>query len=174
MANVTIKYKDSVIAEMSESGSKTLNTSGCYCEGDIQLAYTPRSRTYEITLPKSSGWVLLTELDDDVLAHINDQAFTVTLVRISPWEYEYYSGDAYFCTNNKHGVFFSHTIYGFANRYQSETNTSISAICHPANNTEDVWISGELGKFRVDGSKYYIKPSDGCICAGTYRLTFSW
>ena len=74
MADVTIKYKESTIAEMSGTSTKTLKTGGTYCEGDITVNYAPRSKTYEITLAESSGWTLLTALDADVLAHINDKS----------------------------------------------------------------------------------------------------
>lgn len=39
MADVTINYKGSKIAELSASGTKTLKTSGTYCEGDISVSY---------------------------------------------------------------------------------------------------------------------------------------
>ena len=40
MADVTVKYKDSTIAEIgSDGGTKTLKTSGKYCEGDIEITY---------------------------------------------------------------------------------------------------------------------------------------
>ena len=39
MPDVAIKYKGSTIAEMSASGSKTLQTQGKYCEGDIAVEY---------------------------------------------------------------------------------------------------------------------------------------
>ena len=39
MADVTLTYKGSTIAELSDSGSKTLNTAGKYCEADIALSY---------------------------------------------------------------------------------------------------------------------------------------
>ena len=39
MADVTLTYKGSTIAEMSNSGTKTLKTSGKYCEGDIGVSY---------------------------------------------------------------------------------------------------------------------------------------
>ena len=39
MADVTLTYKGSTIAEMSNSGTKTLKTSGKYCEGDIGISY---------------------------------------------------------------------------------------------------------------------------------------
>lgn len=39
MADVSIIYKGSTIAEMSDSGTKTLKTAGKYCEGDIKVYY---------------------------------------------------------------------------------------------------------------------------------------
>ena len=40
MADVSITYKGTSIATMYASGTKTLETSGKYCEGDITVAYT--------------------------------------------------------------------------------------------------------------------------------------
>lgn len=40
MADVNITYKGASIATMDASGSKTLNTQGKYCEGDITVQYT--------------------------------------------------------------------------------------------------------------------------------------
>ena len=40
MADVNIKYKGTSIATIDASGSKTLQTSGKYCEGDIVVEYT--------------------------------------------------------------------------------------------------------------------------------------
>ena len=39
MSDLTIKYKDQPITELSESGTKTLKTAGKYCEGDISVEY---------------------------------------------------------------------------------------------------------------------------------------
>lgn len=39
MADVTLKYKGATIGELSESGSKTIETAGKYCEADILLEY---------------------------------------------------------------------------------------------------------------------------------------
>jgi hypothetical protein len=41
MADVTIKYNNSTIAELSAEGTKTLNTGGKYCEGDFAVTYVP-------------------------------------------------------------------------------------------------------------------------------------
>ena len=43
MADVTLTYKGSTIAEMSNTGSKTLKTAGKYCEGDIGVSYVKPS-----------------------------------------------------------------------------------------------------------------------------------
>ena len=40
MSDVNIKYKGTSIATIDASGSKTLQTSGKYCEGDIVVEYT--------------------------------------------------------------------------------------------------------------------------------------
>ena len=71
MADVTLTYKGSTIAEMSDTGSKTLKTAGKYCEGDIGVSYVKpssggsdelvkqlvqdRSRTVTITIPSDIG-----------------------------------------------------------------------------------------------------------------------
>ena len=39
MADLTIKFKGQSIAEMTESGTKTLKTAGKYCEDDISVEY---------------------------------------------------------------------------------------------------------------------------------------
>lgn len=59
MADVTVKYKGAVIATMDSGGTKTLETSGKYCEGDIAVEYakpTPsgtksitENGTYDVT-----------------------------------------------------------------------------------------------------------------------------
>jgi hypothetical protein len=43
MPDVTISYKDSQIASMDASGTKTLLTEGKYCEDDIIVSYTKPS-----------------------------------------------------------------------------------------------------------------------------------
>ena len=40
MADLTIKFKGQPIAELSESGTKTLKTAGKYCDADIIVEYT--------------------------------------------------------------------------------------------------------------------------------------
>lgn len=176
MADVTIKYNGSSVAELNGTGSKTLKTSGKYCEGNIEVAYAPRSKTYEITLAKASGWVLLTTLDDEVLSHINDESLIVSLVNISPYAYVWYTGNMYIVTNRILGYSSaSLPTYGMSSREQNETNTAVGHIRAPANNTSTAEsTTNSYATFRITDGKYYIKPGDGFIKAGTYRLTFAW
>lgn len=46
MADVTIKYKDNVIAEMDSSATKTLTTGGTYCEDDINVTYDDKGTSF--------------------------------------------------------------------------------------------------------------------------------
>lgn len=48
MADVEIKYKGSTIASMDSSGTKTLQTSGKYCEGDISVAYADPEKPTQV------------------------------------------------------------------------------------------------------------------------------
>lgn len=52
MADVTIKYNGSAIAEMSETGSKTLKTSGNFCEGNFDVEYIAK----ETGLANAKRW----------------------------------------------------------------------------------------------------------------------
>lgn len=62
MADVTLKYKGATIAELSESGSKTLETAGKYCEADIELAYTKPSG--------GSPWELIADYTSDAITQV--------------------------------------------------------------------------------------------------------
>ena len=173
MADVTVKYKGSTIAEMSKAGTKTLNTSGKYCEDNIKVEYAPKSKSYEITLAKASGWVLLTTLDADVLEHINDASFRVALCLLDEWEYISYRVTYASASNMTFGVTSSgYNIYGNSMRNTSATAVQNNFVFYPANKT-DTTISLGGAQFRLDNGKYYLRPVDGYL-VGTYRLTFTW
>lgn len=187
MADVTVKYKGNVIAEMSEESTKTLNTSGKYCEGNIEVSYIPpeggggevetvNCKIYNITLAKKAGWVELVTLDADVLAHINDPLFTAVLAISDGYTNVNYSGSCFMASNtpfaNSNGTS-GYPIYGYSHR-QSGSSNSVNAIFYPPNNTGTSTSLGGLGAFRVNGSKYYLQPSDGYVRAGNYRLIFTW
>jgi hypothetical protein len=166
---------------MNESDTKTLNTSGCYCEDDIVVDYIPsnkggNSKTYEITLLKASGKILLLELEDDVLAHMDDPRLTVTLINVSGYSFEKYSVAFVTISNTTFAVQGDVQMYGMALRQGTETGTTLGRVSCPANNEVENITGGNVGWFILDrdNKKYYIKPGDGFIRSGTYRLTFAW
>lgn len=55
MADVTLKYKGATIGELSESGSKTLETAGKYCEADILLEYVKSGGALPSSISKIDG-----------------------------------------------------------------------------------------------------------------------
>lgn len=174
MADVTVSYKGGTIAEMDGSGSKTLKTGGWYCEGDISVEYTPRSRTYEVTLAHVGGWTLLVDLDDDVLAHIDDPGLIVSLMYMDEYETVNYTTACAIATNRIIAYNGSYPMYGIANRQANATTLQNQGIAYPANYTGTSTGLGGYAIFRVSGGKYYIMPGDGGVKAGTYRLTFTW
>ena len=74
MADLTIKYKGQPIAELSESGTKTLKTAGKYCEDDISVEYAKPAggdHTYQV-----GHAVSVLEMDTDM--------FTSRAISITP------------------------------------------------------------------------------------------
>ena len=59
MADVTVKYKDTAIAELSDSGTKTLKTAGKYCDADISVEYAKPAGGGggEMFSSSASGWL---------------------------------------------------------------------------------------------------------------------
>lgn len=77
MADVTLTYKGSTIAEMSDTGTKTLKTAGNYCEGDIGVSYVkPESgvTSDDLAIKMITGNGDITELPSD-LTEIQSFAF---------------------------------------------------------------------------------------------------
>lgn len=93
MADVSIKYKGSTIAEMSEEGTKTLNTSGKYCEDDITVSYVPpepeavatncKVFTFTSRAAVAQQDVTIVSGDPDVAAHYADTNAYVTVRKVS-------------------------------------------------------------------------------------------
>ena len=85
MADVTIKYNGSTIAEMSETGSKTLKTSGKYCAGNFDVEYLPHAKVFTVTIPTAVAAkdVTLVTGDPDVAAHYADKHAMVTIRKIT-------------------------------------------------------------------------------------------
>lgn len=83
MADLTIKYKGQPIAELSDSGTKTLKTAGKYCEDDISVEYAKPagggggSGFAEMFSSSAAGWIPEYQLGHAVsVLEINTDMFT--------------------------------------------------------------------------------------------------
>lgn len=56
MADVTLTYKGATIAELDDSGSKTIRTAGKYCEADIGVEYAKPSGGYTVDQIAKHGY----------------------------------------------------------------------------------------------------------------------
>lgn len=61
MADVTLKYKGATIGELSETGNKTIETAGKYCEADILLEYVKSGGSGENVTIGKKGTITLSE-----------------------------------------------------------------------------------------------------------------
>lgn len=77
-------------------------------------------------------------------------------------------------SNTPFGKIGDYPVYGYNCRQVSETSMTVFPSYYPANHAADDVSLGGYGIFRVDGNKYCIKPGDGFIRAGNYRLVFTW
>lgn len=136
-------------------------------------------RIYDLTFPQSSGWILLTELDEETLSHINDPTFMVVFRNIDEYSYAFYAASSFIVSNTPCGEINGFSVYGSCDRQSGDTLHSMGYIYYPANNTGTDESIGNgaytsFGTFRVTDGKYYLKPSDGFIRGGKYRLIITW
>ena len=171
MADVTIKYNGSAIAEMSETGSKTLKTSGKYCAGNFAVEYLPHFKIFTATIPTAVAAkdVTLVTGDPDVAAHYTDEHAMVTIRKIT--------------NNDANGTaIILQTNHQFPKAYGYYMNyTAASGINNAANINAPVGV----GYVEDDGVPYAKCTSAGNIIVhaqrmqnnfggADYIITFSW
>jgi hypothetical protein len=161
---------DTVTPETLAKGVTAHDKSGTTITGTLDT----RCKSYEITLAKQYGRILLATLDSEVLEHINDTSLVVTLNNMSDYVLSKYTGYNYLVRNVSTGMVGTLDVYGMGDRVQSAESTAPFNIYYPANYTGTSTSNGGYGVFHLIDGKYYITPGDGYIAAGTYRLTFIW
>lgn len=160
---------DTVTADKLANGVTAHDKSGAVITGTMAC----NSKSYELTIAKASGWVLLTTLDDEVLAHINDVNFKVQLSLLDVYEYVYYRMTYASASNVILGMQDSYPVYGSCIRNTAEGTIQRYYDYYPANKTDSSTSLGGF-QFRLNGNKYYLRPYDGYLGPGKYRLTFTW
>lgn len=161
---------DSVSPDKLAAGVTAHDKSGNKITGTMSA----NVKIYEITLAESSGWTLLTALDADVLAHINDKSLVVSFVCLDTYTYTFYGGRMFIATNNPIGIHYENPVYGATSRQPNAEWMQWLPLMYPANYTGTSDSLGGYGTFRFYNNSYYLRPADGCIPAGNYRLTFVW
>ena len=131
-------------------------------------------KIYDLTLSGGSGWVLLTKLDDIVLQHINDTSMVASFVCTDPYVYSFYAARFCIATNNQQGTHSGRAIYALTSRQPAEATMHYQASPYPANYTGTTDSLGSYSTFRFANNSYYLRPADGYVAAGHYRLTFVW
>lgn len=180
MADVNINYKGSTLTEMNDSGTKTLKTSGTYCEDDISVVYTKpiaavTSKYFDVTVSTkvSGSWQTLVNADSDIAAHCNDDSFGFAWHCLSaPSKAVSVRGGLY--SNSPLSYYDSaHTrpYYGFYTR----TNSSSVGAAAMLENKPTVETAAQGAAFvNTDGSIKIYGSSAYPILAGTYQISVWW
>lgn len=172
MADVSIAYKGSVIAEMDDAGSKTLETGGCYCEGDVTVSYMPRTddsfRRWDVTVSGAMSNYKANILKDDWLKqHRSDSNLAVLI--IPKFTLPYTSGQGnqgvWLCTNSNIASDSSNVLYKSISLYvHSNGNISIRPRKFDLTNTTDIGDAG-IG---TDGQLFVAAYNGYPVAAGEY------
>ena len=161
---------DTVAPEKLAKGATAHDKSGAKITGTMSA----NTKTYEITLTKASGWILLTTLDSEVVSHINDASLVVSLVNTSAYGYDKNTLSMCIVSNTPWGKQGNYSTYGFSGVVASETSTTVSQSYYAPNKTDTSTSIGGGGMFRISGNQYYFRPGGYYTRAGTYKLTFIW
>ena len=165
MSDVSIKYKGNEIATMNASGTKTLLTSGKYCEGDISVEYA-----------KPVSYVKLAEKEFTLNVTSTSQANYGTIA-ITPAS-DVYTDDYYILVTirdkagKRAGYFLgSDSLYANFSAANGET-TSLSAaarVIHSVDSNNKYYtVAGSYGLYATT-----ITSAGVVTIAGRYHTTYS-
>lgn len=181
MPDISINYKGNVIASMDASGTKTLQTSGKYCEGDISVVYAKpvmACQIIEFTLASRSAQnVTIGTLSDEAYAHIDDDNFAVSMINTTPERIvnaDDYRVNVY---NNPNQPIFNseNVVYGNGNRKVSAATAVSNIFCYyPPKSTDNSTSLGGIGKIWHNGKTLNYKSAGYYLSAGVYRVVITW
>ena len=176
MADVEISYKGSTIAQM-DSGTKTLRTGGCYCEGDVVVTYTPRAddsfRHWDVTVTGAISGSLADILQDDWLkAHRSDENLCVAVIPRFPIPFDSTVANqgVWLCTNSAILTDSAGEQYHSLSAYIHKNGSIICRARKPGvtnpNDIGDLNIStsGKLQAVALEGG-YPLVPGEYCVTA---------
>lgn len=171
---VTIEYKGDTIATMNASGSKTLKTSGKYCEGDIDIVYqesvapTVPCKRFHVTVDSDkTAKTVLTSADSDIAAHRNDSTFFVAVIPL----FEYSSGLSFrggFNTSHLICGTTSDPLYGYLGRTTASGANSTGFITKAATaSSTDIGVTAA-------GEVFIYATTTIVLRQGSYLVVCGW
>lgn len=168
---VKINYKGQEISDMSASGTKTLLTSGKYCEDNIEIVYTGGStiqtcKNFVATISSdSTAKTILTSADSDIASHRSDSTFFVAVIAMFP----YSSGLSFrggFNTNTN--LRQTDTLYGSFARTNSSGQNGVVYITKTATTS-----SADIG-VKTNGEIFVYATTSNPLRAGSYMCVCGW
>ena len=177
MADVSINYKGVAISEMSESGTKTLNTSGTYCEGDISVIYTKQlnRKSYKITHPTAVAAQDVTVVygDADVAAHYADEDAKVIIRKASNKN----TNGVVFLFNSNKTFGGAGNIYGFYGNYNASSSIVNAASFYPNQKLSSSLVSNGIPSVRCNSRGdiiVYAHRTQNNFGGADYEIEFMW
>ena len=170
--SATVKYKGNIIASLSENETKTLKTSGKYCEGDIVVENVKDSgitkvKKFIITVPSETRTAIEVVIgDNDIAQHYNDLSAYCIAQRT---EIDAESNIRHYaiCKNsyyaaNIYGTYQSGIAYG-TNSFSGNASTQLS-------NSETI----AKGMYITSDGNLYLIGTQTYSLQGTYEIIFGW
>lgn len=188
MAEVIVKYKGSAIAELNESGSKTLETKGKYCESDIVVDYTRpdvgeggntggeevvQANYKQFSFTNASAvaakYTTIVSGDSDVAEHYADSTALVTIRKIK----ETRENGLTFIMSGNMAVMGKYGTYG--NYTASSSASSAGPINHPLSAVEGVSSTEVHVIATASGDiKVFCMRAQNNFGGAEYDIRFSW
>lgn len=178
MADVTIKYKGNSIATMDDSGTKTLNTSGKYCEDNFTIEYVAREtgladvKRWDITSTGDVSSSIVRLVTDDWLKEHGADDNLVVMV-IPKFAVPYTSGNGnqgmYLCTNAGRATDSSGNLYKSMSLYVHSGGSIVARGrtqgLTNGNNIGDLWINSYGSLYAYVGTTYPLVAGEYMVMA---------